>query len=287
MVAQKEIVKRQLWVNLGLALLVAALGWLVFLKPEAPSDTALHKLSTLSAAQIDSISIAPANKPRMELRKRQNTWFITEPFQARADAARIESLLGLLTAQSEKRMVTTDLARFELDRPLARLKLGSQEFAFGATQPLTNQLYVHTQGAVFLISPVYFVDAAQPAQAFISKRLLADDEIPVAFEFTRFALTRDNGTWRMTPPTGTLTQDAANAFADEWRHALARAVSQPADFKGTERIVLRLASGKSLTLQAAQQAQEWVVLREDEKLAYHFSLDAAQRLRNPQPTSKK
>jgi len=285
-VAQKKIVKRQLWVNLVLALLVAALGWLVFLKPEAPGDVQ-HKLSTLSAAQIDSISIALANQPRTELRKRQGTWYLTEPFQARADAARIESLLGLLTAQSEKRIVTTDLARFELDRPLARLKLGSQEFAFGATQPLSNQLYVHTQGAVFLISPVYFVDAAQPAQAFISKRLLADDEIPVAFAFPHFTLTRDNGTWRMTPPTSAPTQDAANAFADEWRHAQARAVNQPVDYKGTERITLRLASGKSLTLQAAQQAQEWVVLREDEKLAYRFSLDTAQRLRDPQPAFKK
>jgi len=65
-------------------------------------------------------------------------------------------------------MVTTDLARFELDKPLARIKLGAQEFSFGATQPLSNQLYVHTQGAVYLISPVYFIDAAQPAQAFIS-----------------------------------------------------------------------------------------------------------------------
>lgn len=281
MVAQKEIVKRQLWMNLGLALLVAALGWLVFLKPEAPSD-AQHKLSGLSAAQIDSIAIDRANQPRIALRKRQNTWYLTEPFQARADATRIDSLLGLLTAQSEKRIVTTDLARFELDRPLARLKLGSQEFAFGATQPLSNQLYVHTQGAVYLISPVYFIDAAQPAQAFISKRLLADDEIPVAFAFVNFALTRDDsGAWRMTPPTGAPTQDAANAFADEWRHALALTVSQAAEFKGTERIALRFASGKSLTLQVAQQAQEWVLLREDEQLVYRFSPEVAQRLLDP------
>lgn len=289
--AQKEIVKRQLWVNLGLAALVVALGWLVFFKPEAPRDQALHQLSTLSATQIDSISITPANRPSIELRKRQNTWYITQPLQARADATRVENLLGLLTAQSEKRLPATELTRFGLDKPLARVQLGNQEFFFGATQPLSNQLYVQTQGAVFLISPVYFVDAARPAQDFISKRLLAENEIPVAFEFANFTLTRDQGTWRMTPSASASnaapTQDTINAFADEWRHAQALAVSQAAEFKGTERIVLRFASGKSLTLHAAQQAQEWVLLREDEKLAYRFSPEVAKRLRDPQPALKK
>lgn len=279
--AQKKIVKRHLWVNLALAALVAALGWLVFFKPEAPSDTVLHKLSSLSAAQIDRISIAPANQPRIELRKRQNAWFMTEPLNARADAARIESLLGLLTAQSEKRIVTTDLARFGLDQPLARLKLGSQEFSFGAAQPLSNQLYVHTQGAVFLISPVYFVDVAQPAQSFISKQLLADDEIPVAFEFPRFTLTRDKGTWRMTPPTGAPTQDAANIFADEWRHALASSAQAAETLQSTAAVHVIFQSGKSARFLFAHAGEDWLLLRDDERVVYRFTAPSGKNLLEP------
>jgi hypothetical protein len=280
-VAQKKIVKRQRWVNLGLAALVAVLGWLVFLKPEAPPGAGLHPLSTLRAAQIDSIDIAPANQPRIALRKRQNAWFITEPFSARADVTRIDSLLGLLTAQSEKRMVTADLARFELDKPLARLTLGQQEFAFGATQPLSNQLYVYTQGAVYLISPVYFIDVAKPPPAFISKQLLADDEIPVAFDFPRFTLTRDNGTWHMTPTAGAPTQDAANAYADEWRHALAASVQPTATLPSGAAVRVTLQSGKTLRVGFTRDGADWLLLREDEHLVYRLNAQAGRNLLTP------
>lgn len=277
--------KRQLWMNLGLTALAAALGWLVFFKSEAPNDLTQHRLSTLSATQIDRISITPANRSSIELRKRQNTWYITQPLQARADAVRVENLLGLLTAQSEKRLPATELARFGLDKPLARVQLGNQEFFFGATQPLSNQLYVQTQGAVFLISPVYFVDAVKPAQDFISKRLLADDEIPVAFEFANFTLTRDQGTWRMTPPASASdaapTQDAANAFADEWRHGLASSVQVAETPQASQLVQVKFQSGKSIRVIVARDAEDWLLLREDERLVYRFSAKAGSNLLEP------
>ena len=279
--------RRQAWVNLGLALGVVALSWLVFFKSTAMGNAAGYKLSTLSSAQIDQINIAVANRPRIVLRKNQNTWFIDEPFHARADPIRVESLLGALSAQSEKRFSPQDLARYELDKPLAQLQLGEQTFAFGGVQALSNQLYVLTRGAVYLISPVYFVDITKPATNFISKQLLDAQEIPIAFEFPHYTLTRQNGTWRMTPQAASFTQDNANILADEWTHAQANATSQPPNFKATERITLRFASGKSLILLAAQQGQEWVVLRQGTPLAYHFTLDAAQHLRDPWPSSKK
>lgn len=269
----------RLWVNLALALAVAALAWLVFFKPE-PIDSSKHKLSTLAAPSINEIIIAPAQRPHVVLTKRASNWFVTTPFAARADAARVDGLLGLLSAESGQRFAAQDLARFELDHPLASVKLGAQEFSFGGVHPLTNQLYVLTQGAVYLVSPVYFVDVAKQPTDYASKQLLDAAENPVAFEFATFKLTRTDGKWQKEPADAALSQDDANKFADEWRHAQALAVSQPRAFKATEHITLRFASGKTLKLQAAQQEQEWVVLREDEKLAYHFTLDAARRLRD-------
>ena len=278
--------RSRLWVNLALALAVAALAWLVFFKSE-PIDLTKHKLSTLSAASIKDITIAPAQRPHVELAKRAGNWFVTAPFAARADASRVDGLLGLLSAKSGQRFVAQDLARFELDHPLASVKIGVQEFAFGGVHPLTNQLYVLTQGAVYLVSPVYFVDVAKQAADYAAKQLLDAAENPVAFEFATFKLTRTDGKWQSDPVNPTLSQDGANIFADEWRHAQALAVSQPRSFKAMEHITLRFASGKTLKLQAAQQEQEWVVLREDEKLAYHFTLDAARRLRDLPPAPKK
>ncbi|MBI5750537.1 MAG: DUF4340 domain-containing protein [Hydrogenophilales bacterium] len=276
----------RLWVNLALALAVVALAWLVFFKPE-PAGPSKHKLSTLTPASIDEITIAPAQRPRVVLAKRAGNWFVTEPFAARADTARVDGLLGLLSAESGQRFAAQDLARFELDHPLARVTLGAQEFIFGGAHPLSNQLYVQTLGAVYLVSPVYFVDVAKQPTDYASKQLLDAGENPVAFEFATFKLTRTDGKWQKEPADTALSQDDANKFADEWRHAQALAVSQPRAFKATEYITLRFASGKTLKLQAAQQEQEWVLLREDEKLAYHFTLDAARRLRDLPLTPKK
>ena len=270
--------KHRLWINLALALAVAALAWLVFFKPE-PADTSKHKLSTLAAASVNEIRITLASRPSVVLDKRGDAWFISAPFVARADMARVDSLLGLLTAESAQRFAATDLARFELDRPLASVKIGAQTFSFGGVHPLNNQLYVLTQGTVYLVSPVYFVDVAKQATDYASKQLLDAAENPIAFEFATFKLTRNDGKWLKQPADATLSQDDANKFADEWRHAQALSVGQPQTFKAAEQITLRFASGKTLNLQAAQQGQAWVVLREDEKLAYHFTLDAAQRLR--------
>lgn len=275
----------RLWVNLALALAVGVLAWLVFFKPE-PTDSAKHKLSTLTSSSIKEITIAPAQRPRVLLVKRAGNWFVTEPFAARADAARVDGLLGLLSTESGQRFAALDLARFELDHPLASVKIDTQEFLFGGVHPLNNQLYVLTQGKVYLVSPVYFVDVAKQPTDYASKQLLDDAENPVAFEFATFKLTRTDGKWQKAPADAALSQDDANKFADEWRHAQALAVSQPRVFKATEHITLRLASGKTLKLHAAQQEQEWVVLREDEQLAYHFTLDAARRLHEFQPAPK-
>ena len=61
---------QRLWINAGLAALVATLGWLVFFKPET-LPSADYKLSTLATTSVDEISIALANRPRVMLRKRK------------------------------------------------------------------------------------------------------------------------------------------------------------------------------------------------------------------------
>ena len=273
--------KRQLQINLVLALGVIALAWLVFFKPEPLANAALHKLSTVSAGQVDEINITTANQPRIVLRKKHNDWFLAEPFSARADANRIESLLGVLSAQSEKRFAAKDLARYELDKPLAQLQLGNQTFSFGGIQPLSNQLYVLTQNSVYLISPVYFLDIAKPATAFVSKQLLDTQEIPVAFEFPHYTLTRQNGTWRRMPPAETFTQDSANAFADEWKHAQASSIQTAATLVPAARVRITLQSGKIIHVLFARADSEWQLLREEDGLLYRFPAAAGRNLLKP------
>ena len=273
--------KRQLWINLGLALGVVVLAWLVFFKSEQLADAGLHKLSNVKAAQVENISIHVANQPPIALVKKQNTWFLTEPLNARADPLRVESLLGVLTAQSEKRFAAKDLVRYELDKPLAQLQLGTQSFAFGGVQPLSNQLYVLTNDAVYLISPVYFLDVTKPATALIAKQILAPEEVPVAFEFPHYTLTREEGTWRKKPSADTFTQDSANAFADEWVQAQATSVQPATSLASAKLVRISLQSGKTLRVLFARADNVLLLLREDEGLLYRFPTAAGNSLLQP------
>lgn len=272
--------KHRLWINLALAVVVSVLVWTVFFKHEKPGNQG-YALSQLDAASVNEIILAPANRPRIVLAKRKGEWFVTEPRLARADTARVDSLLGLLTARSEKRLPANDLARFQLDQPLARVRVGGQEFAFGGSQPLSNQLYVLTGGAVYLVSPVYFVDAAKPLPDYTSKALLADKEIPVGFDFAQFKLNRIDGNWQMTPQTPKFSQDQANTFADAWQHAIANAVFPMSSLQSTETLKLKFKSGLQADISVLREPDKITLWRSDEKLAYQFPLTAGKALLMP------
>jgi len=134
---------------------------------------------------------------------------------------------------------------------------------------------------VFLLPTHYFAIAfSQPAD-FISKKLLSEDEIPTAFHFTHLKLERNNGHWAMTPPNPKMDQDQLNRFADDWRLASALH-SQPYDqSKPISEYTLQFQNGKSVQFLVLQQQPEFVLLRTDENIQFHFPQDTAKRLLAP------
>ncbi|TCV84728.1 DUF4340 domain-containing protein [Sulfurirhabdus autotrophica] len=266
--------------NLILLALVLGLSLFIYLKPKQ-SGQALLPISDLSSTAIQQIKIEKKGQPTLEFKKRGNTWFVATPFQARGDNNKIEQILSILSARSNQQIVATQLDRFELDQPLLTLTLNQEVFKFGTINPLTRQQYVLSGNKVFLIPTNYFATAfSQPAD-FISKKLLAEDETPTSFRFAQFKLDRQNGQWIMTPPNPNMDQDQFNRFADDWRMASALH-SQPYDkSKPISEYTLHFQNGKSVKFQVLQQQHEFILLRTDENIQFHFSQDTAKRLLTP------
>ena len=97
---------------------------LVYLKPGTQQAPTEHVLATGKAEQASSIRIERAGTAPIVLEKKHDGWFMTAPFAARADASRVQRLLAITEARSAHRLAATDLARFELERPEARLDGG-------------------------------------------------------------------------------------------------------------------------------------------------------------------
>ena len=276
--------KQRWWLNAILALVVVALGaWLYFSPTEKNTEKTdeQFKLFDLQPKQVTLISIERPGQPEIRLEKQGDKWFVTSPFKGRANAIRIDSLLTVLDASSSERFAADNLARFELDKPFIKLTINDQTLSFGTQHPLTNQVYGMINHGVYLISPRYFSLAAAPAHEFASNSLFADDESPIGFSFPFLSLNQQEGKWIADPSKGTTDQDKLNAWADEWRHAMSLTTQPYGGDKAIESFSVTLANGKTILFKLLQTEPEFVLLREDENLQYHFSRQIGQKLINP------
>ena len=283
-VGDNSAMRSRLLHNLLLAAAVLALALFLFFRPE-PAGPQRFALSMLRAADVVAIELAPRAQGPIVLERGKAGWHVRAPRNARADEERIKAVLNILGAQSERRLPPGDSAKFGLAPPTLRLTVRTareaQVFDFGDTQPVTGEVYVATGGAVYLVSPVYTVDVSGGVEAFLAKKLLAEDEHPVGFTLPGLSLLLENGRWRREPDDGRFSADQLNRFADEWRLATATRVGEGQPGQAASRIAVRLADGRSLAFTLLARQPEWVLRREDEGLHYHFAPDVGERLLDP------
>jgi hypothetical protein len=272
--------KSRLLHNLILALIVAGLALFLIFKPQ-PAGPQKYKLSMLTPSAVTRVELTPAGKPTVVLEKKGDDWRMTAPLKGRADSFRIDGALDILSAESETKLPAKELEKFELDKPYVRLKVNGQEFLFGGRQPVTDQIYVATGGRIYLVAPVYLASAAKSATDFLAKQILGDRETPRGFELPGLKLTQNAGKWVREPDDGKLSADQLNRFADEWKLAMAMSVSPAGETQPKAHVGVILADGKHLNFGIVSQEPDVVLRREDEKLDYHFTKDAGEKLLDP------
>lgn len=271
---------RQSWrINLALLALVAALGWWAYFKPAA--ETAALRLSALQADAANSIRIERSDRPAVALQKKNAIWWIVEPFSAPAEPLQVERLLAVAGAEASARLAADNLARFDLDRPLATLLIDGQSFAFGGANTTTREQYVLTQGAVYTVALRYGAALPADAGALIRRRLFADGEVPVQFEFADFALHSRDGKWVLAPQSAELGADDIARWVEQWRQASALRVEVYDQRKPAGEVRIGLKGGKQLTLGILQREPELILLRSDHNLQYTFISETAKRLLTP------
>lgn len=278
--AAAPAVRSRLAVNLALFALVAALGLLAWYRPKS-GEAETFQVSALEPARVVSMRIEKPGHEPVALERRQGEWFMASPWQARAHEARVERLLEILTLRARQRLPAEDLARFELDRPLATLLAGSETLAVGALNSVTRQQYLRAGNWVYLVDSRAVADLFAPAARLLSPRLLGPGESPVAFELDSVSLRQEGGRWQRSPaPAQPVSQDDFNRWVQEWRLAAALDV-QRAGAAGPDpprEVEIALAGGRSIRLRVLQQEPALILLRMDEGLAYRFPREVGERL---------
>ena len=270
---------------LSLALLAAAVSALAawLFQYRAPADgPPTHALSMLKAAEVKRIRVEPAEGAAAELERGADAWRIVKPFEARADAARVERLLAILDARSAALLKAEHLARYDLEHPRVKVTMGGQTFAYGAVNEATREQYVLTNDGVYAIPLSQRVAVPRNADMLISRALFAPGEIPIRIDLPDFTAALERGTWGFVPPAADVSADERNAWAEGWRSAAALgAVHHEGTASGTDVFTVGLKDGRAVELRVLAREPELVLLRADEGVRYHFAPDVAKKLISP------
>jgi len=268
------------WLNSALAVIVVALGAFFYYRP-AQDAAVEYPLSALKPQEATSLRIKRAGAVPVVLEKKENGWFVTAPFIARADDSRVQQLLAIVQARAAHRLPAGDRASFGLEPPQARIIVDGQPFSFGMVSDITREQYVMAGDAVYAVHPRY--GAALPVSAIqmASHQLFGADESPVRIALKDFAVEQRGGKWTLAPGFGDLSQDDLLRWVDEWRLASALRVEPRSAARARNEIKIQLKNGGGFTLGVLSREPELVLARSDEKLQYRFGTDTGKRLLSP------
>ena len=167
---------RQTRLNLGLALLVAALALIAWLDQRTPTETP-PPITELDPQQVQRIRLERLGRPEIILQRQGAGWRMTAPQNLPADKTQVEALLAIATAYSLERFSTPPerLAQFGLAPPRAVLELDRIRIEVGDTQPVSHQRYLRIGDRIHLINDRFPHLLEAPPERYLPR---ATNEIP-------------------------------------------------------------------------------------------------------------
>lgn len=276
--------KKSLLINAALLAAVLLLGLVAWFKPS--TGTPEFALSTLKAADVKSLEVVIGNSAPLVFARTDSGWNLAQPFSARGDSMRIQRLLELLDAKSNTRLPAEGLARYGLNEPSARVRIGDREFSFGAANEMSREIYVLAADGIYLLPLRYGALLPKNLLDLVSKQLFAADEAPVTFDFGSFKVAQVDGKWtlQMTPTgaaTTTAGPDDIQRWVDDWRLAGAIGLRPAGTNKPLGTLQLTLKNGGTVVLKIVERGDSTVVARNDGPLEYILAGDTARRLLSP------
>lgn len=238
---------RRTLLNAGLAVLVAVLAAVVYLRPgKRPRKAHKPAITRLVPKQVTTLRIRYANQPTVRLVRHKVGWRMTRPWQARASDARVSAVLSHIDerAKATYKASSLKLGKFGLAKPRLRLWLNGTEVDFGTTSPLDGSRYIRVGKRVFVADDALYRRLAARPSVFVSKRLLPPGASITRIALPGLTLTRSNkDQWRARPQPKAAAHGAIQNLVDSWSNVYALSVRRAASGPGKRisgRVSIRL-----------------------------------------------
>jgi len=263
--------------NLVLLTAVAALGWFVWHTPSRDAVANLPLAATRSA-QVRHITLQRSGQPPMQLERSGEQWLLTAPLQARADEFQVLRMLTVLDARPTAQLPATDLARYDLQTPVARLTIDGTDYVFGGINSVTREQYVLRGDTVYVVELRHGAALPNNPGMLIRRALLAELEQPTAISLPEFTVRQDGGKWTITPSNADTGQNELQSYIDRWRYAVAATAEAYDGRKPLHWIRITMNNGTTLEFGVLQQSPQLVLWRRDLGIQYLFLAAAGQAL---------
>lgn len=152
--------RRQLWMLIGVVVLLVAAWWQIRSDQAAAPGTLLP----LKPEKITRVTLQIGNAASEHYVKRGEQWWrIEQDASTRADARRLEELVRIAGAPVQSWQPTRgyDLAKIGLAPPQAKLELDNETLRFGAATAIGHNVYAQAGDRVGIVSLRYMPRAVQ------------------------------------------------------------------------------------------------------------------------------
>lgn len=170
--------RKKLWLNLALLLLVVGLVLLLMINNK--SEQAQHnagksmRLFDTLAQDVQRIVIERQGKQTVVLQKKQQYWLLAKPALAALSEQRIQHLLTIVEEPIQGKLARQegDLARFQLDAEQIKLTINDEKITFGMINPVTKNRYVLKNGSIYMIKEIVYGTLGSSVTQLLQHRLL-------------------------------------------------------------------------------------------------------------------
>jgi len=220
-------------INSILFIIVIVLSLLAWYQPGLKQQQ-FQYLSTLAKNDVHSIHVERKDIGAISLKKYNDQWFLSEPYQLPANPLRVDTLMALLKKRSYAQFsaTTQTLARYQLDKPPLSIWFNQSQFVLGGTDPVKRQRYVmnideniHSgKNTIHLINSIIYFQLRAALDTFISPNLLPPKAKINSIRWLDKELKRQGKTWQLSPDEGDVSSDSIVQLLQFWQHAQASKV---------------------------------------------------------------
>ena len=200
---------------------------------------------------------------------------MTQPYAMPAHEFRIQSLLGLPGANSDKHYDTSDidLDTYGLQTPGAHIQFNNTHIYFGKTNPVTGFRYVQINNTMHLLLDNLYPLIRSQATSFVDLALLPDKAKIKRLNLPDIELVHAQKGWSSS--TQNITADQIHTLLQSWHYAKAFATHGYTQRESLGQIKIEFDQHKTIEFSITAE-QPWMILaRADMGIEYH--LDASQK----------